>query len=309
MGRVPRRSNYRPTTADTISAPSPCISRLQKWLLLSFWLDWAQNFGFIINESYHWYGFEWTNDLWQFFQTYLCEYSPMRTPRVAWNRPPWFPRAGTPRPFGALEGNPRRHVDLSVSAAAPPPPARSLGTPGTQFRYQVYIGLFYVAVGVEIASLGCGPGFHRFARCLSSTILWPVPAPDSCSAVGPEPPPARGPRSPPACARLLPSGARKQPRPRHRIPPPPGICVLRSPPPLLTLTASLLSPARSQPPKRLCVYVARDFQKGTFKYVWPIRVLRAFVGVFFSTFSVSALQMFLFVLWCQARVPPLARGL
>lgn len=51
------------------------------------------------------------------------------------------------------------------------------------------------------------------------------------------------------------------------------------------------------------MYVARDFKKGTFKYVLPIKVLRAVVGVFFSTFAVNALQMFLICLGCEVRYP------
>lgn len=49
----------------------------------------------------------------------------------------------------------------------------------------------------------------------------------------------------------------------------------------------------------LCAHVARDFRKGSFSQVWPIIVLRGFVSVFFSTFAVSALQLYLVVLLCS----------
>ena len=48
----------------------------------------------------------------------------------------------------------------------------------------------------------------------------------------------------------------------------------------------------------ICFYVAYSFKHSSFRFLWPIKVLRLCVGVFFTTFYVSAFNMFLSMLDC-----------
>ena len=49
----------------------------------------------------------------------------------------------------------------------------------------------------------------------------------------------------------------------------------------------------------LCVFVAICFKRGSFPYVWPVRVLRAVVSVFFNLLYVSAFELYLVAYACE----------
>lgn len=51
----------------------------------------------------------------------------------------------------------------------------------------------------------------------------------------------------------------------------------------------------------LCSYTAYCFKTGNFPFVWPVKLLRFFVAVFFDLFYVSALDVFLMALACNVR--------
>ena len=49
----------------------------------------------------------------------------------------------------------------------------------------------------------------------------------------------------------------------------------------------------------LCAYVAQNFKTGRFPHVWPIKLLRFFVAIFFTLFYVSALGIFIISFDCN----------
>lgn len=49
----------------------------------------------------------------------------------------------------------------------------------------------------------------------------------------------------------------------------------------------------------LCAYVAQNFKTGRFPHVWPIKLMRFFVAIFFTLFYVSTLGVFIMTFDCD----------
>eukprot|EP00898_Chlorokybus_atmophyticus_P008160 jgi/Chlat1/8345/Chrsp8S00675 len=54
----------------------------------------------------------------------------------------------------------------------------------------------------------------------------------------------------------------------------------------------------------LCGFVAHNFKTGHFPYVWPIKLLRFFISIFFSIFYISSLNTFMISFDCRFRHLP-----